>query len=140
MTVLDAKLADVMRGAQQSGELDEEFQAGMHAIYTTRAASTQLRSFRKAVGVKGLATPPRPPTTDVQQILEATPTCVYFTAIRHLQRMVAVRLEVEQPYYLGLERNDPNDRNPTAWKIGLATFYPESNPERRPAERVCEVH
>ncbi len=134
MAVLDSQYAKVFRRAQEAGELGEQFQAGMHALQTPQEAKVQIDGFRKHIGIDGLARPPRPPTANVQQILEATPTCVYFTAIRDVQPLVAEPLNVVQPYYIALARNQPNELNPTAWRIALDTFYRE----RDPPTNVCK--
>ena len=134
MNDLDQQLGRVLRTTKRGGKFDEAFHAGLRAVYTNQAASAQAQGFIDAVGIKGLARRPKNPTTDVEEIIEATPTCVYFTAQRDLNPVLRGRIDPIQPYYLALERQR-SDANPTAWVIALDTWYRSG----KPPAAVCEV-
>lgn len=134
MKDLDHELGRVLSTTKRRGRFGEAFHAGLRSVYTDQAASAQAQGFIDAVGIKGLAKRPKKPTTAVEEIIEATPTCVYFTAQRDLNPVLRTKIDPIQPYYLALERQR-SDANPTAWVIALDTWYRSG----KPPAAVCEV-
>jgi hypothetical protein len=120
---LDAALASVYQEVAESRELGEAYEVAMREVFTEHAASQQSDEFREVLGVKGVARRPGPPSTEVLEIFEAGPDCVYFSAERDLEPLFARKINAVQPYYLALERGTPTDRNPTAWLIAFDTYF-----------------
>jgi hypothetical protein len=133
MDDLDEALGRVYRDVAESRELGEAYEAAMRDVYTPFAADVQSRGFRRAIGVRRLARQPENPVTDVLELIEAGPDCVYFSAERDLNPLLRDPIDTEQPYYIALERGTPTDLNPTAWLLAMEAFYRTE----APPDSVC---
>lgn len=134
MDDLDEALGETYREARRTRTFGEGYLARMHSIYTTEAANSQAKGFRRAVGLKGLAARPDNPVSEVLEILEVSPrtfpACVYFTADRDLNPLLRDDIKPRQPYYIVLTHEKPNEFNPTTWKIAFDTWYRSGEPDR----------
>ena len=134
MDDLDEALGETYREARRTRSFGEGYLARMHSIYTTQAANAQAKGFRQGVGLKGLAARPGNPTSEVLEILEVSPktfpACVYFTADRDLNPLLREDIDPKQPYYVVLTHDEPNEHNPTTWKIAFDTWYRSGKPDR----------
>lgn len=127
MEALDMRVRDAYTDLQSTGDVDEEFVGTMRLLYTNGAAEPQIASLRSDgdIGVDGIASDPLPPRTDVREVFAVADDCVFFSAERTYEPLLAIEYDPVQPYYIALVRSDPNDTNPTAWSIGFETFYPD---------------
>lgn len=122
MAVLDRLLQDAYVVLRSEGP-GEAFMIAMLALYTPAEAGTQADFWRDGFDPSRIADPPGRPTTRVVEILHADGQCVHLAAERDVSPLVTFAFEPVQPYHLRLERHEPDDRNPTAWRIALDTFY-----------------
>ena len=130
MDDLDVTLGEIYREVKATRETGEAYELGMRKVYSPYAAGVQSRDFREAIGVRGLARKPGNPTTEVLEIRESGPDCVYFTAERHLNPLLRRPIDPVQPYFLALERGTPGAINPTAWVLAMEAFYREGAPPK----------
>lgn len=131
---LDRLLGEVARHvAANDGELDEEFQARMRALYTANTVVDQIEAWEQ--GAPLLKDEPDDPTTDVLEVVSGSPECIFFSAERFYDPMLTEPLGAVQPYWLRLVPNEPSGLNPTPWAIDIDTFYRDGS---TPADRCAQ--
>jgi hypothetical protein len=131
MANLDVQLQDLTRVAVDDPSLGEEFQARIRALHTPGDIDEQIATYRPPPDGIALAADPGRPTTEVREIISASPACVFFSAERDLSPLLAdpddpVYAPV-QPYYVKLVTHTPTDFNPTPWIIDQDTFYTDGS-------------
>lgn len=113
---IDARVGELADRVKQTGELDEQGLAVLHALFADQAREVNVAEWRSYFPPR-LADDPGPPRTKVLELRTVSPTCVSFTADRDLAPLVPGAV-FPQPFSMAIrpaERDLPD--NPTAWVI-----------------------
>lgn len=124
MDDLDAAIGQVFRDARDAGKYGEAWHAAMRSLYTPEAVPQQTEAF-ESHGFGKLRREPADPRTWIEELKEATPSCVFFTGVREISPLFRKPIDPVQPYYMVLGRHEPDDVNPTAWLIAFESYFPK---------------
>ncbi len=126
MDVLDGVLLQVGQSVAGERALGERFQLYVRALYDADQVPAQSQGWQASVDK--VAAQPNRPVTRVRQLVSASSTCVFLAADRDISPMFSAPIPVVQPYWLKLERDQPDGVNPTPWVLGHDTFYRSGRP------------
>lgn len=117
MVELDELEVSAYRHVADEGEFGEAYYAAILSLWSEDAGPRTADSYARNLGVDGIQDAPQVWDTEVVELIEATPTCVYFEARqdRNLAWTEEVWDQGEQ-LWIVLERGATTDLNPTGWR------------------------
>jgi hypothetical protein len=121
MDALDASWGDMYRLYVESGGPTAETEAWMDALYAgeERERIDHGLGMEAADEFENTRMPPGDPVTTVESITSSTVDCIFFEGMRHYDEVLSGGATKDRRGSVALERANPSDRNPTAWKIVL---------------------
>lgn len=139
MDSIDEVLEAGVSQFDRSGSSDDpDVVATFESIYDSELADHRLAQLTGGVEPYHFSDHPARPSTQVADLLDASTSCAYFTALRYPDVVSDWSYaEPELLHHLRLELREPDEINPTAWEITLA-LEPRWQDDAPPAHEGCD--
>jgi hypothetical protein len=135
MDALDASWGDMYRLYVESGGPTAETAAWMDALYVGEGRSvidTELGR-EAADDFANTRMPPDSPETAVEEVIAASPDCLYFVGTRHYAKVFEIEIDPNRIRgVVELRRGEASEFNSTIWRIVLELDASSGLPEREP--------